>query len=121
MRSRIDNGMRLAEKAARSMNEDDIRSLRNQYREYLRHGIIDSEEDVDLLLLAFELSAAVISADEGVRIWIKTIELLLCIKGIRHLFYTILQFIEPTDSRECGDLSIPDNYRTPLFSLFNPL
>ena len=46
-----------------------IRSLREKYREALRQGILDSKEDVEVLLLAYELDAILVSADEGIRNW----------------------------------------------------
>ena len=35
----------------------------------MREGIIDSKEDVDLLLLAMELDAVLITADQGLIKW----------------------------------------------------
>ncbi len=69
MRIRIDKGLRVAERAARTMSKEDVRALREQYRDSLRHGIIDSKEDMDVILLAKEVGANVISADEGVKKW----------------------------------------------------
>ncbi len=46
-----------------------ITRLREKYREALRQGIIDSKEDVDVLLLAYELDGVLISGDEGLRKW----------------------------------------------------
>ena len=58
------NGLRIAEehtKEAGRMSEEDvgrlIKKLREKYREALRAGIIDSKEDLDVLLLAYELDA----------------------------------------------------------------
>jgi len=48
-----------------------IRSLREKYREALRQGILDSKEDLEVLLLAYELDAILVSADQGVRNWAK--------------------------------------------------
>ncbi|TAN43247.1 MAG: RNA ligase partner protein [Nitrospirae bacterium] len=73
MRERVNKGLRAAEKAVRSAagKEPDeiIQDLRKKYREALREGIIDSKEDVDLLLLALELDAILISADQGLIRW----------------------------------------------------
>ncbi|MBF0329472.1 MAG: RNA ligase partner protein [Nitrospirae bacterium] len=73
MRERVNKGLRAAEKAVRSAagKEPDeiIQDLRKKYREALREGIIDSKEDVDLLLLALELDAILISADQGLIKW----------------------------------------------------
>ncbi|MCL5022086.1 MAG: RNA ligase partner protein [Nitrospirae bacterium] len=82
-RERVNKGLRIAEKAVRSAEkkkaEEIIQDLRRKYREALREGIIDSKEDVDLLLLAMELDALLISADQGLIHWAEKL-------GIRWLF-----------------------------------
>ena len=73
IRARIDRGLRVSEKAVRSAQpteiETSITRLRGEYREALRAGLLDSREDVDLILLARELDAAVCSSDRGVVTW----------------------------------------------------
>lgn len=75
VRYRIDHGLRIAEEAAkeaaRSLDDPGklINRLRGRYREALRQGILDSKEDVDVLLLSFELDATLVCADEGLRKW----------------------------------------------------
>ncbi len=75
VRYRIDRGLRIAEEAAkeaaRSLDNPGklINRLRGRYREALRQGILDSKEDVDVLLLSFELDAPLVCADEGLRKW----------------------------------------------------
>jgi len=77
VRHRVDRGLRVAEEltkeAGRSENEDDlgrlVNKLRGRYRETLRQGILDSREDVDVLLLALELDGVLVSADQGLRKW----------------------------------------------------
>ncbi len=73
MRERVNKGLRVAEKAVRDIKKgeekDVIQSLRRNYREALREGIIDSKEDVDLILLAKELDALLITIDHGVIKW----------------------------------------------------
>ncbi len=74
IRYRINKGLRIAEEHTReaSASEDVgklINRLREKYREALRQGIIDSKEDVDVLLLAYELDGILVSADEGLRTW----------------------------------------------------
>ncbi|MBI5050699.1 MAG: RNA ligase partner protein [Nitrospirae bacterium] len=72
IRERINKGLRIAEKAVRSAHKsekDIIQDLRRQYREALRDGIIDSKEDVDLILLAKELNALLVTADYGIIKW----------------------------------------------------
>jgi RNA ligase partner protein len=46
-----------------------VGKLREKYREALRQGIIDSKEDVDVLLLSYELDGILVSGDEGLRKW----------------------------------------------------
>lgn len=72
VRRRVDKGLRVAEEAARGSSTGEperIASLRRKYREALREGIIDSTEDVELILLAKELGGIVVSADRGVMTW----------------------------------------------------
>ena len=73
MRERVNKGLRVAEKAVRDIKKgeekDVIQSLRRNYREALREGIIDSKEDVDLILLAKELDALLVTIDHGVIKW----------------------------------------------------
>ncbi len=73
MRERVNKGLRVAEKAVRSAEnkkpDEIIQDMRRKYREALREGIIDSKEDVDLLLLAMELDATLITADKGLIKW----------------------------------------------------
>jgi len=68
VRVRINKGLRLAEEFAkdnRPDNDEKLRRLRDKYREAMRTGIIDSKEDFELVLLAKELEASLISSDEG--------------------------------------------------------
>ena len=84
-RDRVDRGLRLAERHVRealvtptppsekerdpsSIREDakQISMLRESFRRMMREGMLDSKADVDLLLLSYELSATLVSADEGV-------------------------------------------------------
>ncbi|GIW40327.1 MAG: UPF0278 protein [Candidatus Binatia bacterium] len=73
IRGRIDKGLRVAEKAVRSAGpkkvETTIARLREEYREALRTGLLDSREDVDLILLARELGGALVSSDRAVTTW----------------------------------------------------
>ena len=73
VRHRIDKGLRVAEQAVREVindNEPDtINNLRKKYRSALREGIIDSTEDVDLILLARELDGILVTADKGIMTW----------------------------------------------------
>lgn len=76
VRYRIDRGLRIAEEWTRragALTHQDvdelITKLRERYREAMRRGILDSTEDVDVLLLAYELDATLVSADEGLYTW----------------------------------------------------
>ena len=73
IRDRINKGLRIAEKAVRSAGRVDerelIQDMRKSYREALREGIIDSKEDVDLILLAKELDALLVTVDHGAIAW----------------------------------------------------
>lgn len=69
VRARINKGLRLAEEAAvdnRPENEQKVGKLREKYRDAMRTGLVDSKEDFELILLAKELEATIVSADEGV-------------------------------------------------------
>jgi hypothetical protein len=83
LRGRIDKGLRVAEKAVHKAEKADqkkgenfrseldnvISELRSKYRIALRQGILDSKEDLDMLILAKELQAGVVTADEGIMRW----------------------------------------------------
>ncbi|VVB98096.1 PINc domain ribonuclease [uncultured archaeon] len=69
VRGRINKGLRLSEEFARDNKPDNaekLKKLREKYKEAMRTGIVDSKEDFELVLLAKELEAALVSADEGV-------------------------------------------------------
>ncbi len=70
LRQRINKGLRVAEEAVRASahrNPDEIiNALRRKYREALREGIVDSKEDIELILLALELDGLLLSADRGI-------------------------------------------------------
>jgi hypothetical protein len=77
VRLRIDRGLRIAEELTKMASQPSeapdigrlINRLRDRYREALRQGILDSREDVDVLLLAYELDSVLVSGDEGMRKW----------------------------------------------------
>lgn len=69
IRERINKGLRLAEEFAVDndpSNELKVKKLREKYRDAMRSGIVDSTEDFELILLAKELDATLVSADEGI-------------------------------------------------------
>ncbi len=68
LRKRFDKALRIAEEYARKGVKDekeDIKSLREKFRELVRNGILDSATDVELVILAIELDAILVSSDEG--------------------------------------------------------
>ena len=77
LRARVDKGLRIAEELTKMAHstaaENDggrlINRLRDRYREALRQGVIDSKEDVDVLLLAYEMEGTLVSGDEGLCKW----------------------------------------------------
>ncbi len=76
MSGRVDKGLRVSENAVREASEDGhsevgslISDLRSQYRSTLRRGVLDSREDFDLLILARELDAGVVTEDTGIVNW----------------------------------------------------
>jgi RNA ligase partner protein len=85
MSDRVNRGLRLSERAVREAQELEdqtldeheyktevdqlIGNLRDKYRRTLRQGILDSKEDFDLLVLARELEAGVVTEDQGIINW----------------------------------------------------
>jgi hypothetical protein len=97
---RVDRGLRVSEDAVRRADGDDtervVADLRGKYREALRRGVLDSREDFDLLVLARELDAGVVTEDTGVLDWAAGF-------GLRHLrgrdFPGLLEaYLDGTDS-----------------------
>jgi RNA ligase partner protein len=90
VRQRIDKGLRVAEEAVRETSPETepeaIANLRKKYRSALREGIIDSKEDVDLILLAKEMDGILMSADTGIIKWADKL-------GIRHIDPRLLREI----------------------------
>jgi hypothetical protein len=87
MSGRVDRGLRVAEEALREVEQlnpetlaaegEEYRTeadralskMRDKYRRALRQGVLDSREDFDLLILARELDAGVVTEDRGVISW----------------------------------------------------
>lgn len=87
IRDRIDRGLRLSERAVRDAlqeppppmpekgakgprpDAEPIQRLRESHRRIMREGMLDSRADVDILLLAYEMGATLVSADQGVLLW----------------------------------------------------
>ena len=84
MRQKVNKGRRIAEEfiwessAIAAKTEKDkiqveignlVSRFREKYRNALRQGILDSTPDLDVLLLAKELEAGVVSSDAGIKKW----------------------------------------------------
>jgi RNA ligase partner protein len=92
MSDRVDRGLRVSEKAIREVEQLDpdalasganddgreeymtdadriLSDMRDKYRRALRQGVLDSREDFDLLVLARELDAGVVTEDRGIISW----------------------------------------------------
>jgi len=82
MRDRVNKGLRDAEKAIREVEETEepdkkhytsedvvVSDLRDKYKETMRKGILDSREDLDMLLLSREIDATLVTEDKGVINW----------------------------------------------------
>lgn len=92
MSDRVDRGLRVSEEAIREVEQLDPEELaesaggdgqteymseadrilsntRDKYRRALRQGVLDSREDFDLLILARELDAGVVTEDRGIISW----------------------------------------------------
>ncbi len=77
IRRRFFKGLRVAESAVRRVAREcggseecvgeAIKGLREKYREATRKGLVDSVEDLDTILLALELKAAIVTSDQGIR------------------------------------------------------
>ncbi len=99
VRHRINKGLRIAEeytKEAGKLTQEEvgklINKLREKYREALRTGIIDSKEDVDVLLLAYELDGILVSGDEGLRKWADRVGIkLINPQNFRHIIQQLVK------------------------------
>ncbi|ADQ68599.1 RNA ligase partner protein [Halogeometricum borinquense] len=92
MSDRVDRGLRVSEEAIREVEQLDpenlaattgedgteaymteadrvLSKMRDKYRRALRRGVLDSREDFDLLVLARELNAGVVTEDRGIISW----------------------------------------------------
>lgn len=92
MSDRVDRGLRVSEEALREVEQIDpaqlssdangdgreefmteadriLSQMRDKYRRALRQGVLDSREDFDLLVLARELDAGVVTEDRGIISW----------------------------------------------------
>ncbi len=85
MSTRVNRGLRVSEEVVRraeqlepeplddhehkTVTDELIAELREKYRTSLRKGVLDSREDFDLLILARELDAGVVTEDAGIIDW----------------------------------------------------
>jgi uncharacterized protein len=116
MRERMNKGMRISESSiweasvesmvnmSRGENKADIEAnvlgkaitdFRKRYRAALRKGTLDSAPDLDVLLLAKELGAGVVAADEGIKVWAERLGLrFLSAKSFPKMMEEYLQHYE---------------------------
>ena len=116
MRERMNKGMRISESSiweasvesmvnmTRGENKADIEAnvlgkaitdFRKRYRAALRKGTLDSAPDLDVLLLAKELGAGVVAADEGIKVWAERLGLrFLSAKSFPKMMEEYLQHYE---------------------------
>lgn len=116
MRDRMNKGMRISENAiweaavqslvmmsrgekkAQIENEivgKAIADFRKRYRQALRKGTLDSAPDLDVLLLAKELGAGVVAADEGIKVWAERLGLrFLSAKSFPKMMNEYLKYYE---------------------------
>lgn len=67
LRQRVNKGLQIAEKAIKSEDvPENVRWVRQHYREALRTGIVDSVEDLEVVLLARETGGIILTADQGI-------------------------------------------------------
>ena len=114
MSDRVDRGLRVSEEAVRRAEtaadepagdhphktEVDavISNLRDRYRRALRQGVLDSREDFDLLVLARELDAGVVTEDTGIIAWTEAFGLRYLRGGdFPALLYNYLEAVGATD------------------------
>ena len=116
MRERMNKGMRISENAiweaavesmvrlSREEKKADIelevlgaaiKDFRKKYRAALRKGTLDSAPDLDALLLAKELGAGVVAADEGIKVWAERLGLrFLSAKSFPKMLKEYLKYYE---------------------------
>jgi RNA ligase partner protein len=114
MSDRVDRGLRVSEEAVRRAEtstdepiEDHdyktevdavISDLRDRYRRALRKGVLDSREDFDLLILARELDAGVVTEDTGIIAWTEDFGLrYLRGRDFPPLLYDYLEAVDAVD------------------------
>lgn len=72
-----------------------IKDFRKKYRAALRKGTLDSAPDLDVLLLAKELNAGVVAADEGIKVWAERLGLrFLSAKSFPQMLQEYLKYYE---------------------------
>ncbi len=67
LRQRVNKGLQVAEKAIERDNlPENIHWVRQHYREALRSGILDSTEDLEVVLMAREIQGVILTEDQGI-------------------------------------------------------
>lgn len=119
MSDRVNQGLHVSEKAVRKAEEQRdepledhdhmtrvdriVSDLRDEYRDTLRQGVLDSREEFALLILARELDAGVVTEDKGIINWAEDF-------GLRYLhgrdFPTLLrEYLSTTERGRWKDRS----------------
>ena len=79
-----------------------VGKFRDKYRNALRYGILDSAPDIDVLLLAKELDAAVVASDIGIQKWAE--QLGLRFVNAKSFPAMIKEYLKRTKSGNTGKL-----------------
>ncbi len=74
IRYRTNKGLRIVEKYIKKSKSGEtepnlIKSARQEYRVAVREGVVDSKEDIDLLILSRQLHALLATTDKGLIKW----------------------------------------------------
>lgn len=76
LRERLNKGLDIAEKAIhRDALPENVRWVRERYREALRGGMVDSVEDFEVVAMGCEVAGAVVSEDRGIARMARTLGL----------------------------------------------
>ncbi len=67
LRLRVNKGLHIAEKAIKAADlPENVRWVRQHYREAMRSGIVDSVEDLEVVLMAREIGGVILTSDQGI-------------------------------------------------------
>ncbi len=67
LRIRVNKGLHIAEQAIKTADlPENVQKVRQHYREALRGGIVDSVEDLEVVLMAREINGVILASDKGI-------------------------------------------------------